>query len=82
MLLLSRNSEYQRKAQRDTRSANKIIFKVPNKISHGYEHSSYYIGTKLWNELPIHIQKADDVIIFKKHVKSLYKTFKPKGKQS
>ena len=49
MYLLSKNVEYQRIANRETRSANKIIFKVPNTITHLYEHSPCYIGTKLWN---------------------------------
>ena len=46
---------------RDTRSANKVNFKVPTKISHVYERSPYYIGTKLWESLPEMTQKCDYV---------------------
>ena len=36
MFLLSKNEKYRQVRGRDTRSANKINFKVPNKISHVY----------------------------------------------
>ena len=54
---------------------------VSNKISHQYENSPYYIGTKLWNDLPVNIQKAENVFVFKKHIKELYKTFRLHGEQ-
>ena len=82
MYLLSKNTEYHRKSGRVTQSVDKINFKVPNKISHQYKHSPYYIGTKLWNELPGHVQKSDNIFVFKKHVNNLYKSFKPHGLQS
>ena len=82
MFLLSKNVEYQRKTVRETRTATKINFKVPNKISHQYEHSPYYMGTKLWNDLPENMQKSDNIFTFKKQVNILYKTYKPNGLQS
>ena len=68
MFLLSKNEEFQQTSVRDTRSANKIIFKVPNKMTQQYEHSPYYIGNKLWSDLPGETQKSDNIFIFKKYV--------------
>ena len=81
MYLLSKSVEYQHKAPRDTRSANKIIFKVPNKISHQYENSPYYIGTKLWSVLPVNIQQAENIFVFKKYISELYKSFTLRSEQ-
>ena len=37
---------------RNTKNANKVNFKVPNKILHVYENSPYYKGSKLLGKLP------------------------------
>ena len=44
------------------------IFKVPTKILPIYERSPYYLGTKLWGDLPHMVQdsRAVDVFAFKK----------------
>ena len=60
---------------RVTRSIEKIIFKVPTKILPIYERSPYYIGSKLWNDLPKSIQEANDVYAFKKEIRHLNRTY-------
>ena len=37
------------------RSNDRYIFKTDNKIRTKYNGSPYYIGTLLWNELPVKI---------------------------
>ena len=51
-----------------TRIVDKIVFKVPAKITPVYEGSPYYIGTKLWNELPKRIQDCDYIYAFAKEI--------------
>ena len=62
MYLLSKNEMYLKIQPRNMRGANKLNFKVPTKISRIYERSPYYKGTKLWDTLPVSIQKADNVL--------------------
>ena len=47
MYVLSKQADYVKVAQRNTRSAEKVVFKVPNRILPIYEHSPYYQGTTL-----------------------------------
>ena len=61
---------------RDTRSANKVNFKVPTKISHVYERSPYYIGTKLLESLPEMTQKCDNVFAFKTAMDKIHNVYK------
>ena len=75
MFLLSRDTKFLRVPNRVTRSANKIVFKVPTKVLPIYEHSPYYIGTKLWNELSITVQESVDVYAFKKEIRRLNRQY-------
>ena len=68
MYILSRNEDFLRVPNRVTRSVDKIVFKVPAKISLTYERSPYYVGTKLWDELPKAIQDCGDIYAFKKEI--------------
>ena len=76
MYILSRNNCYLYEHPRQTRNAQKIVFKVPNRISPAYERTSYYIGTKLWNELDVDTQKIENVFAFKKKVAMNYVEYK------
>ena len=58
-----------------TRSADKIVFKVPGKISPVYECSPYYIGTKLWNDLSKSTQESHDIFVFEKEIDRMYKVY-------
>ena len=60
---------------RATRIAQKVTFRVPAKILPVYEHSPYYQGTILWNELEKDTQKRDNIVIFKKDIDRLYKCY-------
>ena len=77
MYILSRDDNYLRMAPRETRSAQKVVFKVPAKILPIYERSPYYQGIKVWNELEKDTQKRDNVFAFKKDIEKLYKCYKP-----
>ena len=50
---------------RETRSVDKVVFKVPTKILPMYEHSPDYIGTGLWNDLSKDTQRYESVNVFK-----------------
>ena len=76
MYVLSCDKEYIKVSQWGTRSADKVVFKVPNRVLPIYEHSPYYQGTKLWNGLDKDIQLKDNVFAFKKSIKPLYKGYK------
>ena len=73
MFLLSKNVKYLRIGRANTRSANKVNFKVPCKIARIYEHSLYYTGTKLWDE---YIQKSDNITLFKNEINKLFVTYR------
>ena len=75
MYILSRDNEFLKVANRVTRNAVKIMFKVPAKISPLYEKSPYYLGTKLWNELPRSTQDAADVYAFKKEINRMNRLY-------
>ena len=76
MYVLSRDKDYIKVSQRDTRSAEKVVFKLPARVLPVYEHSPYYQGTKLWDVLDKDIQLKDSVTAFKKAIEPLYKGYK------
>ena len=76
MYLLSKHEKYIKVPARNTRIANKVNFIVPAKITRIYEHSPYYIGTKLWDNLPETTQKADNIYMFKRLIDRQYTGYK------
>ena len=52
------------------------LIKVPTRITPKHEKSPFYVGTKLWDELPIKIQGANSVHEFKREIDKLYRTYK------
>ena len=65
MFLLSKDETFLHVTDRN---ANRITFKLPAKINPVYEHSPYYIGTKLWNELAQVTQESTSIVEFKKRI--------------
>ena len=53
----------------------KNVFKTDTKIGKKYEKSPYYLGTKLWDNLPKETQFSDNVHEFKKRILPLYNTY-------
>ena len=47
--ILSRDKAFHCIPNRVTRSAGKIVVKLPNKITPIFEHSPFYVGSKLWD---------------------------------
>ena len=76
MYIISGDDTFIRLPPRETRSALKIVFKVPVKILPVYEHSPYYTGTNLWNGLKKETQTKDNIFSFKKEIDKLYKCYK------
>ena len=76
MFLLSKEPVYLHIPVRHTRGADKIQFKVPTRIQPTYEHSPYYIGTKLWNSLTKETQEKENIYDFKKEINRMYKVYK------
>ena len=70
---LDRNNRKQ--VNRVLRSNEIYIFKVENKIGTTYQRSPYYIGTLLWNELPVDTQKMNDIVRFKQLIGMRYCTY-------
>ena len=76
MYILSQDDCYIRIPPRETRAALKVVFKVPARKLPIYEHSPYYQGTILWNELDKDTQKRNNIIVFKKDIEKLYTGYK------
>ena len=57
------------------RNNDKYTFKLDRKIGTKYQHSPFYRGTLLCNELSVHIQTANDVKRFKQLVGSRYRVY-------
>ena len=76
MYIISRDDTFIRIPPRETRSAMKIVFKIPAKIMHVNENSPYYQGTNLWNGLEKETQKKDNIFAFKKDIERHFKCYK------
>ena len=75
MYIDSLNVNNKRQNNRVLRNNDKYIFKVDRKIGTKYQHSPYYKGTLLWNELPADIQTSNDVIRFKQMIGLRYRAY-------
>ena len=63
---------YERVGDCSTRQGDKYEFKMDIAVVGPYARSPYYLGSKLWNSLPIHIQNATTKAQFKHEVKMLW----------
>ena len=75
MYMLSKDESFLKVPNRITRRVDRIVFNVPNRILPVYERSPYYVGTKLWNDLPNHVQELDNVFAFKKEIRRRHRTY-------
>ena len=75
MYKLSKNVVNRKIHTRETRAANKYVFRIDSKIGNKYINSPFYKGTKLWDNLPDEVQKSDNIFLFKQLVGKIYKTF-------
>ena len=53
-------------------NAEKYVFKIDRKIGTKYQHSPFYKGTLLWNDLSADIQFSRDIFEFKKLIARKY----------
>ena len=58
-----------------TRADAKIVFNTPAKCTTLFLNSPFYKGVQYWNTLTNAVQRAATPPMFKKYVKSLYKTY-------
>ena len=75
MYMLSKDVSFLKVPNRITRRVDRIVFNVPNRILSVYERSPYYVGTKLWDDLPNHVQELDNVFAFKKEIRRRHRTY-------
>ena len=68
MYIFSKDERFLKKPNRVTQGAEKVVFKVPAKITPVYERSPYYTGIKLWNDLSKYVQESHDIFAFKKEI--------------
>ena len=54
---------------RNTRQSNRIVFKTDNYEGALYKRSPYFVGSKLWNQLPQEIIDTPDLYTFKTRLK-------------
>ena len=58
-----------------TRAGAKIVFNIPAKCTTLFLNSPFYKGVQYWSTLTSAVQLAATPPMFKKYVKSLYKTY-------
>ena len=76
MFILSKEVDLIKPSARVTRNASKIVFKIPTKITPKYEKSSFYMGTKRWDDLSSDIQRANSIYDFKREIDKQYRNYK------
>ena len=76
MYLMSKDEEFLHIPARNTRNADKIMFKIPTRITPKFERSPFYIGSKLWEELSRDTQSVQSVHEFKKEIDKRYNKYK------
>ena len=70
MYALKEQSKFELVRDRNTRAAQKYVFDTDIVNLDIYARSPYYVGTKLWNELPRNIQNSDTKFHFKQVLKT------------
>ena len=76
MYIYSKDDNVQLIHARNTRNANKFVFKTEVKIYSEYENSPFYKGTNLWNVLNQDVQYSGNKWDFKSHINKMYKKYK------
>ena len=69
---ISTNPSYIQTPRANTRQADKITF-VTDIVNYDiYQKSPYYVGTELWNKLPVAVQGKASRAEFKTEIKRMY----------
>ena len=61
----------------NTRRQVKYVFKTENKMGRKYQHSQFFLGTRLWDFLAKKKQDLPCRYAFKKKISTLYKKYNP-----
>ena len=75
MYIHSLNRNNRKLCPRLLRNNNKYFFKIDSKIGTKYRNSPYCNGTLLWNDLPVNMQFADTVGVFKQKLRLSYRVY-------
>ena len=71
MYALKGQSQFELIRDRNTRAAEKYTFATNIVNLDIYARSPYFVGAKLWDNLPLHIQNIDTKAHFKKSLKRI-----------
>ena len=55
---------------RNTRASNRFVFKTDHYEGTLYKRSPYFLGAKLWDNLPVLLTEVPCILEFKKRIKS------------
>ena len=69
---LKQHHVYERIGVRPTRHGDKYVFQTEISSTGAYTRSPYYIGAKLWNDLPMNIQFARTKSQFKNDLRTYW----------
>ena len=72
----SKNPSNIKAPTRPTRAGEKIVFNIPTRCTTKYLNSPYYLGTQIWDNLPVDTQRMNSIRRFEKCVDSLYKVYR------
>ena len=76
MYYQSKNVKNVKKSERQTRAADKIVFKIPGKCNTKFLNSTYYIGAQLWNDLTLNVQRSENIVKFDKSITPLFDVYR------
>ena len=76
MYYQSKKARNVKKSERQTRAAEKVVFNIPSRCTTKFLSSAYYIGTQLWNELSLDVQRSENIMKFDKSISPLYNVYR------
>ena len=76
MFAYSKDVNHLKIPQRHTRAGVKVKFDIPTRCTEKYLNSPLYKGSQLWDLLPDHVQCAETLEQFIKHVYYQYANYR------
>ena len=77
MLMYKKSKDYtmHKVFPRNTRRSNRIVFKTDTYEGTLYKRSPYFVGSKLWDKLPMDVIEAPNIFVFKKMLRRMNVTY-------
>ena len=60
---------------RNTRQSTRIVFRTDKYEGGIYKRSPYFVGTKLWDKLPLNVIESPNMFVFRNNIRRLDKTY-------